>query len=438
MYRIVHYKVKANWRTISQFISFGLVSLLVVLGVPNLLSNSGKISSLDSLQAANIADAVIDWNNTAIATTQGITAPLQVRALSITHAAIFDAVNAIDRRYNPYAIDTTAPVGTSADAAVASAGYTVLTKLYPAQKENLDKALQASLKKIPDGRAENDGVKLGKEVAEKILAIRSKDGWDAKVDYKPATGASAWQPTPPAYAPAALPQFSNITPFTFQNKDQFQVPAPLAVTSAEYAKDINEVKAIGGRNSKVRSADQTAVAIFWTINTPVLWNAAARSAAIAKGNSLTENARLFALLNFAITDAYIAGYGVKYKYNFLRPVTAIRNADALGNPAITAAPNWEPLIITPAHPDYISGHSVTSGAAEKILQKFFNSDDVKLSFTFPAGAVTRYYSSFSQISKENENARVWGGIHTRTADVQGTKLGYQIAENAFNSNLKPL
>lgn len=434
----MRYEVKTNWRATSRFIAFGLVSLLVVLGIPNLFSNSLNASSLDSAQAANTADAVIDWNNTAIATTQGIAAPLQARSLSISHAAIFDAVNAIDRRYTPYAIDTTAPTGTSADAAVASAGYTVLTKLYPAQKENLDKALQASLKKIPDGRAENDGVKLGREVAEKILAIRSKDGWDAKVDYKPATGASAWQPTPPAYTPPIFTQFSNITPFTFQNKEQFQVPTPPAVTSAEYAKDINEVKNVGGRNSKVRNADQTSVAIFWTINTPVLWNAAARSAAIAKGNSLIENARLFALVNFAITDAYIAGYEVKYKYNFLRPVTAIRNAEKIGNPSITADPNWEPLIITPAHPDYISGHSVTSGAAEKILQKFFNSDDVKLSFTFPAGAVTRYYTSFSQISKENENARVWGGIHTRVADIQGTALGHQVAENAFNNSLKPL
>ncbi|AFY72488.1 PAP2 superfamily protein [Synechococcus sp. PCC 7502] len=428
------YKSIKNWQNLRRFLVMTGISLLVVLGIGGIFPATVPVATL--AQPAKADDVVISWNTTAVAVTQQ-DAPLQARALGIVHGAVFDAVNSIDRRYTPYLVDTNSP-GASKEAAVSSAAHTVLLNLYPAQQARLDKALSDSLSKIEDGNAKTDGINLGKEVAEKILEIRSKDGWDAKGEYKAEKAAGIWEPTPPGYVPAVFTQWRNLKPFTFLSPNQFTTPAPLAWNSEAYAKELNEVKNIGSKDSKTRTPDQTATAIFWTVNTPVIWNAAARSAAIARRNSTIDNARLFALVNFAISDAYVAGYSVKYKYNYWRPVTAIRNAEAAGIRGVITDANWESLIITPAHPDYISGHSVTSGAAEKVLQNFFSSDDLKFSFTYPAGGVTRSYSSFSQLSNENVDARVWGGVHTRNADVQGTNLGYQVADYAFRNYLKPI
>ncbi len=424
---------------IKRFFLFILASLLVVLATPSLFHNSAP--TLAETAKAASADVVTDWNVTALNITQaaGVNALYQFRALAITHAAIFDAVNAIDRRYTTYAVNAKAPAGASLEAAAAAAGHGVLLRLYPAQQASLEAALAASLAKVPEGQSKADGIEVGREVAEKLVALRSKDGADAKVDYQPGTGPGVWQPTPPAFAPAIVPHWGKVSLFTSKSVNQFKVPPPLALNSEAYIKDLIEVKSVGAKNSTVRTADQTAAAIFWTLPTPVIWNAAAQAAATAKGNSITDNARLFALLNMVGSDAYVAGYAVKYKYNLWRPVTAIRNADAIGNPALSAEPNWEPLIITPPHPDYISGHCVTSDAAKRVLQSFFGSDEVKLSLTFPPNiGVTRSYTSFSQIAKEVGDARVWGGIHTRTADVQGGVLGDLIADYALQNVLRPI
>jgi hypothetical protein len=314
-----------------------------------------------------------------------------------------------------------------------------LKRLYPTQQTTLDAALSASLAKIADGQAKTDGINVGKEVAEKLVALRSTDGADKKGEYKADKTPGVWQPTPPAFAPALLPHWGTVTPFVIKSANQFKIPEPLSLNSAAYAKDLNEVKLLGARNSTARTADQTAAAIWSPIPPAVIWNATARAAATAKGNSLIENARLFALLNIAGVDAYIAGYEVKYKYKLWRPVTAIREASAIDNPAITPDPNWEPLIVTPAHPDYISGHCVTAAAEERVLSDFFGNDAVKVNITFPANVgVTRSFNSFSQISKELGEARIWGGVHTRYADTQGDALGKQVGDYVFKNALQPL
>ncbi len=437
----MNYTVKTNWYTIKRVFLLIFTVLLVVVVSPSLYKNSSQtLAEVSKAPTTKGTDVVIDWNQTTISVTQAAKAssPAQYRTLAIAHAAIFDAVNAINHKYTSYAVDIKAPVGASVEAAAAAAGHTVLTHLYPSGQQDIDKALATSLGKIPEGQSKIDGINIGREVAEKLVALRAKDGADTKVDYKPKTGTGFWQPTPPYFDPALVPQWGSITPFTFKSIDQFQVPAPPAITSAEYIKDLKEVKNIGGKNSTIRTSDQTAAAIFWTLSTPVIWNQAAKAAAIANGSSLVDNARLFAVLNLAGADAYIAGYGVKYKYNRWRPVTAIRNADAIGN-GLSADPNWEPLIVTPPHPDYISGHCVSSDAAKRVLQKYFGNDHVKLTFTSPANiGVTRSYTSFSQLSKEVGDARVWGGIHTRTADVQGGLLGDRIGEYAFDNFLQPI
>jgi len=432
--------VKNKRQIFKRFFLTFVAILFAILATPNVSPTSSQsIAQSPPSNINNPTNVVIDWNDTIAKVTRaaGLDGTLQFRAFAIAHAAIFDAANAVERRYTPYAVDITAPSGTAIDAAVASAGYTALKSLLPEQQKALDAALTTSLAKIPEGQSKIDGINIGQQVAEKIFAIRDQDGWNAKVDYQPGTGAGVWQPTPPAYAPAISPQIAKVTPFTFDNLNQFKIKPPLDVKSAAYIKDLKEVKSVGGKNSRVRTADQTAAAIFWTTSTSLIWNAAARAAATENRISTIDSARLFALLNFTGTDGYIAGYGIKYKYSFWRPVTAIRNANLIGNSAISADPNWESLIITPAHPDYVSGHCISSSAPERILQKFFGKDQVNLSFTFPLGSgVTRYYTSFSQLADEVGEARIWGGVHTRTADVQGREIGHQIADHAFASLLK--
>ena len=324
-----------------------------------------------------------------------------------------------------------APTGASAAAAAVAAGHGVLTRLYPAQKASLDAALTASLAKIPDSPAKVGGINVGKEVAEKLVAIRSTDRADRKGEYKAQKAVGIWQPTPPLFVPALLPNWSEVTPFVIKRADQFKIPAPLPLNSDAYAKELNEVKLLGGRYSTARTAEQTATAIFSAISPVPLWNTPARAAATAKGNNLIENARLF---HCSTSQAQMPTLPetrlIKYKYKLWRPVVAIPNAAELGNPVITPDPNWESLIVTPAHPDYISGHCVTAGAAERVLQRFFGSDSVKVSLIFPANAgVTRSYTSFSQISKELGESRIWAGVHTRTADTHGDVLGKQVGND---------
>lgn len=389
----------------------------------------------------NPADAVLDWNKTAQAVVLAASAPppQQYRSLAIVHTAIFDAVNAIDRRYTPYAFEEKAPAGADPAAAAAAAGYYSLLALYPAQKNLIETAWTASLAKIPEGPAREEGIKLGQSVAEKLIALRNDDGASQKSEYKAEKKAGIWQPTPPLFAPALLPHWSTVKPFVIQSADQFKIPAPRTLNSDAYAEELNEVKRLGGRNSRERTSEQTAAAIFSPVSPVVLWNTTAQAASTARGLNLLENARLFALLNIAGLDAYIAGYEVKYKYKLWRPVVAIPSAAQLGNPKITADPNWESLIVTPAHPDYISGHTVTAGSGERILQDFFGTDTVKVNIIFPANTgVTRTYTSFSGITNELIESRIWAGVHTRSADVQGAVLGRQVGDYVFQNALKPL
>jgi hypothetical protein len=441
------YVVKMGRLSIKRFGLYVLGSLLAVLTVASLLqlavpaqAQVAQAPVAPVAQAKKPTDAVLDWNAIAQTTVLAAAAPApqQYRTLAIVHAAIFDAVNAIDRQYTPYAVDTKA-AGASPDAAVAAAAHTVLASFYPLQKPTLDAALTKALATIVEGQPKTDGLTLGKTVAEKLLALRSNDGSNQKIDYSAEQKAGIWQPTPPLFLPAMLPYWHMVTPFVIKSANQFKVPAPLPLDSAAYAKELNEVKRLGGKGSTVRTPDQTASAIWSTISPVVLWNTTARAAATAKGNSLSENARLFALLNLAGVDAYIAGYDVKYKYKLWRPAIAIPQADQLGNPGITPDPNWEALIVTPNHPDYISGHCVTAGADERILENFFGSDVVKASIIFPANAgVTRSFTSFSQISKELGEARIWAGVHTRTADTQGDVLGKAVGDYVFQTALRPL
>jgi hypothetical protein len=374
------------------------------------------------------ADVMADWNLAATNATANIGSPAQARVLATAHAAAFEAVNAIQPRFTPYLKEFSAPAGASADAAAAAAMYTVLSAMVPAQKNAFEAIYQSIVNKIPEGEARERGIAFGNEVGKVFLEVRSKDGMSAVVEYKPPAGLGQWRPTPPSNAPMAVPQLADVLPFTTKDFGFLKVQGPPALNSSAYARDLDEIRRVGSRHSTVRTADQTASAIFWYINTPVPWEAAARAAAQKLNLGLVENARLFALMNMAGADAYIASWQIKKNTNFWRPITAIR--EAASNPD----PSWEPLLGTPPHPDYPSGHNIYSGAMAEVLRQLINSDQLSFgtALVLPTGPLPRSWSSLSEAEKDVMGARIWAGIHFRTADEHGIELGHAIADNAVS------
>src|SRR3954454_2320044 len=289
------------------------------------------------------ADMVTDWNVIALDTIPAtISGPPHARLMGYVQSAVFDAVNSVERKYTPYAIDLKVPRA-SPEVAAAVAAHGMLVRFYPAQKATLDARLNASLAPIPDGEAKTAGTDLGRTVAEHVYGLSLKDGSDAKAAaYAPGTNPWSWQYTEANMEPRGL-TWGGIKPFMLKSPDQFAFIGPHQVSSAEYAKDLEEVRLVGGVNSTQHTADQTAAAIFWTVSATSVYNAVARTVGKEKGNSLIDNARLLALLDMAGSDAGVATWHQKFKTNFLRPVTAIRNGNKLGNPALTQENDWTPL-----------------------------------------------------------------------------------------------
>jgi len=392
------------------------------------------VLSLAAGVATARADTVMDWNATAAALP--IPAPpVLARVMATMHGAIHDAINAIEPRYETYRFRIDAPSGASIDAAAASAAHGVLSALVPGHKAAFDAALAQSLVKASDERSRADGVVVGKTAAERMLAWRAKDNFDAKAADKPGTAAGVWQRTPPGLVPGALPHLGTVTPFVLQSVDQFAAKGRPALTSREFARDLDEIRRMGGRHSTERTADQTAVAVFWSGNEIPQLNAAARAASQARKLSMHDNARLFALMHMAGADTTIVAFKIKYAENAWRPITAIR----AGYGAVAADPNWESLLVTPPHPDYPSGHCIVTGAAAQVMRELFGSDDVKFSYVYPPGlGMLRSYTSLSQIEKEMEDARAFGGIHFRTTNEHSTELGRKVGAYAIANTLRPL
>src|SRR5262245_10761917 len=322
------------------------------------------------------ADVVLEWNQLALhAVGQARVTPMVAsRALAITQVAVYDSVNAIDRSFEPYHAHVHASRGASLEAAAAQAAHDTLTALFPTQAGTFDSALAADLAGIPPGLA-RQGVEVGGEVARQILDWRSTDGSGATVTYVPGTEPGDWQPTPPAFLPAVAPQWPGVTPFTLTSGSQFRPAGPPALTSQEYTVAFNEVKELGRADSTIRSAEETEIARFWSeAVTPASavghWNQIVADLSVARGLTLSENARLFALLNLGMADGVIAFLDGKYTYNFWRPVTAIRAADTDGNPDTEPDPTWTPLIVAPPHPGYAGAHATLSAAATTILAGF--------------------------------------------------------------------
>jgi hypothetical protein len=390
-------------------------------------------------------DPVVEWNAVAlraIATSAG-SPPASTRNLAILHTAVFDAVNNIQGGYNSYKIKSTAPAGASAEAAAVGAAYQTLVKLYPKLKDTFDTALTQSLARITDGQAETDGLAYGKSVADAMVALRSSDGSTTKVTYQADSTVGRWKPTAPEYKPAALPQWQNLLCFSMSSSDQFRPSAPAELTSAKYAREINEVKAVGRKNSRSRTADQTEIAKFWadeagTYTPPGHWNQIAQQVANQQGGSLLDNARTFALLNVATADAAVVAWDCKYSYSRWRPIDAIREADTDGNRATKAQKGWTPLITTPNHPDYTSGHSTFSAAASEVLTEVYGRKFAFSTNSVGYVGVTRSFKSFKAAAAEAGESRIYGGIHTRSANEAGLRSGDALGKYVVQNFMTPI
>jgi hypothetical protein len=392
--------------------------------------------------SASRADTVTDWNEIMQETVTLTPNPFfQARWGAIVQLAVFEAVNAIEGDYEPY-LDgiIVAPPGASPDAAAIAAAHRTLVTLRPGSAEALDAARAASLAAIPDGPAKDDGILVGENAAAAMLLLRADDGWNAVVPYTPGTEPGDWQPTPPAFAPAAFTQWGQVTPFGLASGSQFRLPAPPAIHTGVYAIDYLEVMLVGRIDSPFRPADRTDVARFYgQAATPVyLWNLAARQASAAQGKILSENARIFALLAMAICDGSIACFDTKFHYDFWRPVTAIRNGDLDGNGLTDRDPDWLPLIATPAFPGYPSAHATLSGAARAVVERAFGKDGHAVTLTHPMFPdIVLNYTAFEQITDDIDDARVYGGIHFRfdqeAGAYQGRHVGKYILRNYLRS-----
>ena len=391
------------------------------------------------------ADVVVDWNNAALDVIRAAKTPPPVasRALALLHASIFDAVNGISRHYEPYLVPSDVPAGALPEAAASAAGHQVLVALFPGAAARFDALHAQILAAIHDGRRKDMGVAWGELVATQILADGAADGWDAVVAPPSRSGPGCWVPTPPAFAAYLLPQWAFVRPFCMTTCSQFRPPGPPALASAKYAADYNEIKGLGAAVGSTRTADQTEIALFWadgagTETPPGHWNSIAQQVGAALGNTLEDNARLFALLNLAMADAAICAWDAKYAFDFWRPVTAIRDGDLDGNPATEPDPTWSSFIITPPFPDYVSGHSTFSGAAATVLALFYDTDNIgfiTVSDFLPG--VSRSFSNFSMAAAEAAVSRLYGGIHFRFANEDGLWAGVGIGAWTFAQYLRP-
>ena len=387
--------------------------------------------------AAARADVVTDWNDVAVARLVAMRQlpPDGARAVAMMHVAMFDAINAVQPRYTPYAFKGKAPPGASAEAAGVAAARTVLLKLYPDQSEAIEKAYAASLASIPDGAGKTAGIALGEQVGSECIAMRANDGVSATVAYRPVTSAGVYVPT---LFPASI-AWPNVKPFLMKEPTQFRPGPPPALNSAEWAKDLNEIKQVGGRQNGARTDQQTDVGRFWALTGVPSWNPIVRSLSASAGLSLVDNARLFALVNMAAADSFVSVFDAKYAYNFWRPITAIRNGDMHGNGEVSRDAGWMPLIDTPMHPEYPCAHCISSTAVGTVLASVARGRPIVITMTSPtAPGVTRKWERLEDYMQEVNDARVWAGVHYRFSTRVGADMGRRIGELAVRDYMKPL
>jgi hypothetical protein len=422
-----------------------LTGLFVAIMASTLLLSAAVQTPIDAA-APSDGNQVLEWNqifiDTLIATNTANSSSQRLGA--IVHTAIFDAYNGIDRRYTPIFVSGPAPRAASRRAAVIAAAHTALVGLFPSQQPALDVSYAGSLERLSErcerGRQRScaerlqRGIDWGKNVAHAVLAWRASDGFSAS--YPPFTGGTAvgqWRPTPPAFGPMSAQGLAFTSTFVLTSNSQFRPAPPRSLDSATYAADFNAVKALGRRTESTRTADQSALAVFWEGNASVHWNQAANQMARANRLSISESNRLLAVLNIAMADTAFTTWSSKRFYGAdanqvtWRPVTSIPLADTDGNSSTTADPDWLPLVNTPSHPEYPAGHPSQNGAAAAVLLKHFRRGAQTFTLT-TAGQPDRTYRSIALARADGNRARVWGGMHYPSTVETSDAMGQAIAE----------
>lgn len=389
-----------------------------------------------------VADEVTDWNRVAtdVAAAGGQNGIVQTRTYAIVHIAIHDAVNAVERRYRPYLLEARSTGAASAGVAAATAAHDALVELVTTQRAAIDSAYESALAAVPDGPAKTNGIGLGRAAAAAILARRNNDGSAASVAYTAGILPGQYRPTAPANASALLPQWGQVLPFAMKSGDQFRTEPPPDLFSARYAAEVQEVILVGGEQTGMRTDEQSEIARYWYEPSAQGWNRIARNIAATANLNIWKNAQLFALLNVAMAEGYIAGFESKYYFNFWRPITAIREAYADGNPDTEGNPEWNSYLVAPPVPDWPSTHSVLGAAGAAVLARVFGTDMIAFEMTSgaPYARITRRFYSFSEAALENANSRVLAGIHFRAACVAGMEQGRKVGEYVLDNYFQPV
>ena len=391
---------------------------------------------LTSPVSAASANVIADWDEKAVAFVQPrMVPPVAYRAMAIMHIAMFDAVNSIEPVYRPYYAQLPAARETSKEAAAAAAAGMVLVKLVPEAASDIQAALKSYLAAIPDGAAKSDGIKLGEAVAAKTLEARATDGSSAADAYRPVTTAGVYIPT----ALTVAPQWPDLTPFAMTSPSQFRPKPPIALESEQWAKDYNEIKGLGAKNSSKRSARQTEDARFWLLTGPLSTQPLPRQIALRKEMSVVDSARFMAVITAAEADAMIAVLDAKYKYAFWRPITAIRNGDIDGNDATEREATWQPIDNTPMHPEYPCAHCIVSSAVASSIEAMLGTADIpEVSMTSPtAPGVTHRWTNLNAYADEVAAARIAAGFHYRFSTVVGQEMGRQIGIHTAKTIMQP-
>jgi hypothetical protein len=379
------------------------------------------------------SNAVIAWNvhaQTAIYEVARQSPTATARSFAMVQGAVYDAVNAIaGTPYEPYLVAPRTRPGDSVPAAVASATYRVLLSLFPAQADTLRGWYDEALAQIRDGHAKRGGIAVGEDAAAAMIEARTNDGAFSDATWPVGTEPGQWRPTPPGFLQVGA-WYATLKPFAIRDPGQFRAPGPPALTSAAYARDLNEIKSLGSSTSTSRTPDQTEAAIWWDDYRLVEWSIKRQLAATHRLSPL-QTARMFAMVDVAAADALIACYIEKKRWSFWRPVHAVPLADTDGNPATTADPSWTPLRVTAPSPEYPSGHACFTAANVAALRKFFGRDNLTFSAYSADSGTTRHYTSLSAALAELLEARIWAGVHYRFAVVDGERLGTAAARDVL-------
>jgi hypothetical protein len=382
------------------------------------------------------ADVISDWNEKAVSivTARQLPPPQAERIMAIVHVAMFDTVNSIERRYRPYLVQFPIAAKISTEAAAAAAAGAVMVGLYP-QDAALTDGRAAYLATIPNSEAKSEGIKVGEAVAAKVLEVCAQDGADALDSYRPKT-------QPGIYAPTALTVGStwpNLKPFAIASPAQFRPPPPVALSGEKWATDYGEIRDLGGRTSVKRSPRQTEDARFWLAPGPIIYYPVVRQIAAGKKLDVVDSARFMALIAVARSDAFVAVFDAKYHYDFWRPITAIRNGDMDDNPATERDATWQPIDVTPSHPEYPCAHCIMAGSIASVVEQVFGSGDVaEVVLTSPtAPGVTHRWTNLWTMADEVSQARIWAGFHYRFSTQVGQDMGRRIGQYVVKNIMQP-